>query len=231
MLPFATPAVALLPASAAQRLSLLSPTNTVMDVPPAALMLSAQLVAPTPTTTPVLEVVKVYGKLAGSSCYGRVAPKGSSCQVSSTEVKESLGLLTSTDQLNELEFRDKLRGMSFQWPLKPYGIDKSLDKTAVMNKGAETRLYMEQLQEQGLYDPRNPAMGPLPTSLRPQMNAILQELGMDLTSVSQLFDRLKDSKANAVTAASLETNLFRNRGTIDCYDFISCLGPESISWK
>ena len=45
----------------------------------------------------------------------------------------------------------------------------------VVNKGAETRLYMEQLEAAGLYDPRNP-MGPLPTSLRPASNPRLQRL-------------------------------------------------------
>ena len=47
----------------------------------------------------------------------------------------------------------------------------------VVNKGAETRLYMEQLEAAGCTTlaTRNP-MGPLPTSLRPASNPRLQRL-------------------------------------------------------
>eukprot|EP01083_Nonionella_stella_P089162 248757_1 len=45
---------------------------------------------------PVIEVIKVYGKLAGPTCFGKVAPKGSSCQITSSELKKELGILSTS---------------------------------------------------------------------------------------------------------------------------------------
>ena len=95
-----------------------------------------------------------------------------------TELQQKLGLgdNASRNKFTLDQFEARLQDMPFQWPLKPCGMDKSLEKTAVVNKGAETRhYYMEQLEAAGLYDPRNP-MGPLPTSLRPASNPRLQRL-------------------------------------------------------
>lgn len=150
--------------------------------------------------------------------------------------------------------------MPFRWPLKPYGINKSLDKTALMNKGAETALFMQQLEQAGLYDPRNPT-GPLPTSLRPQLNAILQQEGLRQATVDRVYDLMAatgasdsslktaaDKSRKVVTIQSVTENLFggvssknENDGdrlassdgttTLDYYDFVKLLGAETISWE
>ena len=200
---------------------------------------SPTAVSSAPPALPILEVVKVYGKLAGSSCYGRVAPVGSSCQVSATELIQSLGFSEhGTVLLDRDQFADRLEEMPFRWPLKPFGIDKSLDKTALMNKGAETALYMQQLESAGLYDPRNPT-GPLPTSLRPHLNARLQQQGLERSTVDRIYDLIAaggDSK-KVVTAQSVTDNLFgagasrKQDGMLDYYEFVHLLGTESISWE
>ena len=129
---------------------------------------------------PILEVVKIYGKLAGPECYGKQAPKHSSCQINLNTLNQRLSNEHDTASTPSKEvFRQQLSTMEFSWPLKPFGVDKSpsLSKTAVMNKGAETMVFMQELESRNLYDPRNPT-GPLPTSLRPNLNKALQIEGI-----------------------------------------------------
>ena len=191
----------------------------------------------------VLEVVKIYGKLAATDCYGKQAPKGSSCQIKRNDVQQTLygassssssspvavrtssattGKIGVNEVLSREEFAAKLQGMEFRWPLKPFGIDgsPSLAKTAVMNKGAETRVFMEELEVRGLYDPRNPT-GPLPTSLRPALNQRLQAEGvLDRMAIDRAYDVLVGWSQTAEPATEY----------IDYYQFLKMFGPNSISW-
>lgn len=173
------------------------------------------------SNVPVLEIIKVYGKMAGPTCFGKTAPQGSSCQVTRDDFDRVFGGSISREQLATLI--DKLE---FQWPLKPYGVEKSEEKTATMNKGAETRLYMEELEQRGLYDRRNPT-GPLPTSLRPDLNRLLQQEGVSENAVNLLFDRLAAGTSGTATGDSL----FQRRQAIDYYDFLEFLGKNSIEWN
>ena len=142
--------------------------------PSIAVVLAVTITAPISTPPinpplPVVEVVKVYGRLAGPTCYGMTAPPASSCQIQRQDLLQKLNLLdddgnaeTARSIQSRKEWGITLEQLDFQWPLKPYGVDKSLSKTAVMNKGAETRVFMDELEARGLYDRRNPT-GPLPT--------------------------------------------------------------------
>ena len=181
-------------------------------------------------TLDVLEVIKVYGRLAGPECYGRVAPFGSSCQITESDLKRTL--LRQDDSISRDLFEKRLVESQFQWPLKPYGVEKSNDKTALMNKGAETRLYMDELQAAGLYDARNPT-GPLPTSLRPQLNTILQKQGLQTETVDRVYSLiLQNSKGKEdITKSKLDAFLAQNGGVLDYYDFIRLLGPDTVSWR
>jgi hypothetical protein len=198
-----------------------------------------------PASIPVLEVVKAYGSLAGSECYGRQAPPGSSCQLPLADLQKELGIAGSSSFLSETDFLERLEALPFQWPLKPYGIDKSssLTKTAIVNKGAETRVYMEELERRGMYDPRNPT-GPLPTSLRPKLNQALNQEKMDPQAASLIFRVLSSSSksnpnapphknnendANVISATSLK-DAFRGETVLDYYGFLNLIGTSSISW-
>jgi hypothetical protein len=198
----------------------------------------------------VLEVVKVYGKLAGSECYGKQAPKGSSCQIKPSDLQQALSSssaaltpseVTSTSNtmvvISRDEFAARLERMDFRWPLKPFGIEgsPSLAKTAVMNKGAETRVFMEELEARGLYDPRNPA-GPLPTSLRPALNQKLQAEGiLDPRAIDRTYEALILRVEIIPTAEIFGGNEGKGdggatAGFIDYYEFLKIFGPNSISW-
>ena len=189
----------------------------------------------TPTTgsIPVLEVVKVYGKIAGSQCYGTTAPPGSSCQITAEDLEHTFPQNPSKESspspttLTLEEFENDLHQAEFQWPLKPYGIDKSLTKTATMNKGAETMVFMKELEQRGLYDKQNP-VGPLPTSLRPQLNKLLQREGVDPNSSKRIFEAL--GGVNGV----LDMEILRDRLSskpMNYYDFIELIGNDvKISW-
>lgn len=181
-----------------------------------------------PVHVPILEVIKVYGKLAGPTCFGKLAPTGSSCQVTrqdwnrlffSNENDNDDDNSSSKQQLAAL-----INQLDFQWPLKPYGVEKSESKTAVMNKGAETRLYMEQLEIWGLYDRRNPT-GPLPTSLRPQLNRLLQQETVATTAMDLFLQKLTGTNGVEMTES-----LFQGKDAIDYYDFLDFLGKNSITW-
>jgi len=188
---------------------------------------------------PVLEVVKIYGRLAGPACFGRAAPAGSSCQITRSELEEKLGLsgaVTSTSALSRDDFAARLGKLSFQWPLKPFGIERSTDKTALMNKGAETRTFMEELEARRLYDRRYPT-GPLPTSLRPKLNAEIQKEGISMAAIQKVFDSIcsragtATSPCRELTAPQLIDGLFEgDREEIDYYDFLRTVGENNIVW-
>ena len=182
---------------------------------------------PPPPDIPVLEVVKVYGRLAGPECYGLKAPAGSSCQARLEDIQRALDL-RNDERISKSDFASRLEAMNFQWPLKPYGVDKSLAKTAVMNKGAETRVFMNELESRGLYDRRNPT-GPLPTSLRPALNKKLQAEGLDPSALDLVFQAFAGVDQGDLSAAQLE-DVFGERKKIDYYDFLKALGTDSILW-
>ena len=183
---------------------------------------------------PVLEVVKVYGKLAGSECYGKQAPKGSSCQINLNDLKQRLS--SDSDNVSKDDFEAKLKTMEFSWPLKPFGVDQSasLAKTAVVNKGAETMVFMQELEIRGLYDPRNPT-GPLPTSLRPSLNKMLQSEGIiDPRAIDQTYGILFGSggvgqKGILLGSGDQDQEASTTR-YLDYYEFLKIFGPNSISW-
>jgi len=170
---------------------------------------------------PILEVIKIYGKVAGPTCFGKTSPAGSSCQVTRGEFDSIFGSSLSKEQLAA-----QIQKLEFQWPLKPFGVEKSAYKTATMNKGAETMLYMEELEQRGLYDRRNPT-GPLPTSLRPNLNRVLQQEGVSQVAIDLLYDRL----TNAGVVLATGDALFQGRHAIDYYDFLEFLGKNSITWN
>ncbi len=189
---------------------------------------------------PIIEVVKVYGKLAGSECYGKQAPKGSSCQINLKDLEQKIsnGDVSTLTPSKEI-FESQLKTMEFLWPLKPFGVDKSpsLVKTAVMNKGAETMVFMQELEARGLYDPRNPT-GPLPTSLRPSLNKVLQWEGIiDQRAIDRTYEVLYgvgESRQEGILSrrdniAGQGDSPFAD-GFLDYYDFLKLFGPNSITW-
>ncbi|KAL3916343.1 MAG: hypothetical protein SGILL_005222 [Bacillariaceae sp.] len=155
-------------------------------------------------------------------------------------------MMSSSDILTEDEFQTRLEAAPFQWPLKPFGVatkDASLAKTASMNKGAETRIYMDLLEARKLYNPRDPT-GPLPTSLRPQLNRLLQEEGIDKATTHRVFRALlllsnDDDKTTGMTTTTKTTTIkvgdlkerFNNEHPMDYYEFIELIGgKETIYW-
>ena len=173
------------------------------------------------SNVPILEIIKVYGKMAGPDCFGKTAPKGSSCQVTRDDFDRVFGGSLSKEQLAV-----QVNKLEFQWPLKPYGVEKSEYKTSIMNKGAETMLYMEELEQRGLYDKRNPT-GPLPTSLRPNLNRLLQQEGVSQDAIDLFYNRLAGTGGAVVNGDTL----FQGRQAIDYYDFLEFLGKNSITWN
>lgn len=187
---------------------------------------------------PVLEIIKAYGTLASSDCFGSKAPPGASCQLPLATLEKELGLAMSEDTtihdsaqegITFDEFNASLQNLNFQWPLKPYGINngESLKKTTIMNKGAETRVYMDELEERGLYDRRNPT-GPLPTSLRPQLNKVLKAEGIDPRVSKLIFQALGGGKS-LLTKQTLES-VYGDADTMDYYGFLNLIGKEQVSW-
>lgn len=192
---------------------------------------------------PVLEVIKIYGKLAGPDCYGQHAPKGSSCQITLKDIDQVFlqtpGTVVEIDSnkvlhssvLSQRTFQERLNEAQFQWPLKPFGVSdvKSLSKTATMNKGAETRIYMDQLERRGLYDPHNPT-GPLPTSLRPKLNELLQNEPIESASIRRVFQALGGGEEKEADVIHIEALRSIFQTPMDYYGFLEVLGKDSVVW-
>lgn len=197
----------------------------------AALVLVTTLSNPPPPTTPipVLEVIKVYGHLASTECFGAKAPPGSSCQLSLSYLTKELGLVEAETSISLNDFGQTVQQTKFQWPLKPFGIDKSLTKTATMNKGAETRVYMEELEKRGLYDKRNPT-GPLPTSLRPKLNQELETEELDPVVVQQVYAALNGGDKGADLTIQRLQQAFQGQDALDYYSFLDLIGKGYIIW-
>ena len=98
------------------------------------------LIATSPV--PVMDVLQVYGRLAGSECFGKTVPlsAGASCQLTAERIRETIGD-------SEAGFEARLAALPFRWPLKPYGTAASPSnvKTVAINKNAETAVYMREL--------------------------------------------------------------------------------------
>jgi hypothetical protein len=99
------------------------------------------LIATSPV--PVMDVLQVYGRLAGPECFGKTVPAaaGASCQLTADRIRETIG------DANEAGFEARLAALPFRWPLKPYGTAASPSnvKTVAINKNAETAVYMREL--------------------------------------------------------------------------------------
>ena len=192
---------------------------------------------PPPATVPALEIIKAYGSLAGRECYGRTSPPESSCRLPLDYLEGELGIGPvggtttgpSSSSLTSEDFSRRLSDLPFRWPLKPYGLsDESYGKTAVVNKGAETATYMYELESRGLYDRRNPA-GPLPTSLRPRLNDILNREGIDPVAAEVVFRALSGGR-DLLTDEALRETFGEGRESLDYYGFVGLVGESRISW-
>merc|ERR1712071_555778 len=109
---------------------------------------------------------------------------------------------------------------------------------------------MDQLERRGLYDRRNPS-GPLPTSLRPQLNDELMREGLNIDALNVVFDALVKNQSNdssdgerekdMLTKKDLERIYEKNQNdgngigdvndkALDYYGFINLIGAEKINW-
>ena len=146
------------------------------------------LIATSPV--PVLDVLQVYGRLAGPECFGKTVPAaaGASCQLTAERVREMIG------DTSETGFEARLAALPFRWPLKPYGTAASPSnaKTVAINKNAETAVYMRELEQRRLYNKNDPT-GPLPTSLRPALDAQLSRESINPEASKLAFRALQNA--------------------------------------
>ena len=166
------------------------------------------LIATSPV--PVLDVLQVYGRLAGPECFGKTVPvaAGASCQLTAERIRETIG------DVSEAGFEARVATMPFRWPLKPYGTAASPSnaKTVAINKNAETAVYMRELEQRRLYN-RNDPTGPLPTSLRPALDAQLSREPISPEASKLAFRALQ----NAPTP-------------LDWFSFLERIGAEQVVW-
>ena len=166
------------------------------------------LIATSPV--PVMDVLQIYGRLAGPECFGKTVPvaAGASCQLTSERIRETVG------DVSEAGFEARLAALPFRWPLKPYGTAASPSnaKTVAINKNAETAVYMRELEQRRLYN-RNDPTGPLPTSLRSTLDAQLSRESINPEASKLAFRALQ----NAPTP-------------LDWFSFLERIGAEQVVW-
>jgi len=197
----------------------------------------AALIATSPV--PVLDVIQIYGRLAGPECFGKTVPlaSGASCQLTAEQLRATLsgvdeaacGVLHLTWRVStvwhhaaaethgsrtQASFSARLDTLPFRWPLKPFGTADSPSnvKTAAINKNAETAVYMRQLEQRRLYN-RNEPTGPLPTSLRPALDDQLSREPISPAASRLAFRALRDAD-----------------GPLDWFSFLNRVGAEKVEW-
>ena len=206
----------------------------LLGVPESALAAEALV----PSTIPVVELIRIYGRLAGKQCFGKEVPQaaGASCQLTLDGATRALGLGGGTRALSEDAFIARLGEMHFAWPLKPWGTARSVSnqKTATMNKSAETAVYMRELEQRALYDKRNPT-GPLPTSLRPTLDAQMQLEPVDPTAARVCYRALAGGGGQLTAeglARAFRSILAEEEGdALDYYSFQALVGQSArVVW-
>ena len=181
----------------------------------------------------ILELIKIYGRLAGSDCFGASVPaaSGASCQLGGKVLQTAVGG-SGGGQWSEAQFVEWLGEQPFRWPLKPWGAARSPSnaKTVVMNKSAETGVFMGELERRGMYDPRNPT-GPLPTSLRPRLNAAIGAEPIDPTASRLVFRALAGAEAGEATPVLSSDRLARalRLSAAGIGRRLRCPGPGALS--
>ena len=181
---------------------------------------------------PILELIKIYGRLAGSDCFGASVPSasGASCQLGGKVLQTAIG--SGGGEWSEAQFIQWLGEQPFRWPLKPWGTARSQSnaKTVMMNKSAETAVFMGELERRGMYDPRNPT-GPLPTSLRPRLNAAVGAEPIDPAASRLVFRALAGAEAGEATPVLSSDRLARALSApgeeaeiLDYYSFQALIG-------
>ena len=158
---------------------------------------------------PVMDVLQIYGRLAGPECFGKTVPPsaGASCQLTAERIRETIGD-------SEAGFEARLAALPFRWPLKPYGTAASPSnvKTVAINKNAETAVYMRELEQRRMYNPQDPT-GPLPTSLRPALDAQLSRESINPEASKLAFRALRGDAP-----------------TLDWFSFLDRIGAEQVVW-
>lgn len=96
---------------------------------------------------------------------------------------------------------------------------------------------MDELEKRGLYDRRNPT-GPLPTNMRPEMNAALDGEGVGEEAVEVVFDALvgdamggaRSARGGRLLTVEELVRTFGGRDAIDYYGFLELVGDSHIQW-
>jgi len=106
------------------------------------------------TALEVLDVIKMFGRMANPSCFGSVA-KHASCTIDTSSLGKQLFAQpsSSSSKMTKEELKTKVNEMAFEWPLKPYGTKEERVKTATLNKPAELNEWKNQAKIKNLGDP------------------------------------------------------------------------------
>merc|ERR1712146_723958 len=64
------------------------------------------------------DTVSLFGRIATSSCYGKIANRAT-CQIDGDNLMGRL--LRGSSSISKEQFKENIRDLQFEWPLKPYG--------------------------------------------------------------------------------------------------------------
>mmetsp|Transcript_26435 Transcript_26435/g.36906 ORF Transcript_26435/g.36906 Transcript_26435/m.36906 type:complete len:243 (-) Transcript_26435:236-964(-) len=97
------------------------------------------------------DTVSLFGRIATSSCYGKIANRAT-CQIDGENLMGRL--LKGSSSISKEQLKENIRDLQFEWPLKPYGQEKENKvKTVILNKPAELSEWKEAARRKNLGDP------------------------------------------------------------------------------
>jgi len=101
-----------------------------------------------------IDVVQIFGRLAGDMCYGTTtAPSGASCLASKVRLTTMLRI-SGREMVDYYRFESALQGETFGWPLQTNGApgDASNRLTVSNDNVVEEEAYREMLRSTALWD-------------------------------------------------------------------------------
>lgn len=178
----------------------------------------------------VLDVLNLYGRLAGSGCFGRTAPAGLSCQLGMEDFDRVV--FRGAAAVDEGSFTAALRATAPRWPLRPAVPPQ---QTALASRLAELRVLKDAAFNRFSTPGYNPSDRELPVAVATALAS--EELPM--AAVHLVFVRLAGSgrssaelpRGAGLTREGVASMLASLEGrALDWYSFLDLLGRQWVTW-
>mmetsp|Transcript_68855 Transcript_68855/g.217702 ORF Transcript_68855/g.217702 Transcript_68855/m.217702 type:complete len:294 (+) Transcript_68855:47-928(+) len=184
----------------------------------------------------VLDLLNVYGRLAGRACFGSTAPEGLSCQLGMEDFDRLV--FRTGEPVSEAAFLEALAAAPPRWPLRPAAARR---QTALAAKLAEPRVLKEAAFARWFDRPAEaPRDRELPTAVAAALGSEALPEGAARLVYARLMRGGPPSRPAAAPTSSPEVGLSRDRvasllrsqadAVLDWYSFLDLVGRPWVMW-